>query len=125
MTNGTRIGRIAVVGVCLIVGVGCVVMVDEHRRESGNVPSEATLSEITPGETTVEWLLAAAGPPASRERLDDEREILRYEWKDDRQEEVAIFLLFQSSRDIRDGQTVLVEARNGIVQRYWVEADRD
>ncbi|NLF30530.1 MAG: hypothetical protein GX591_06545 [Planctomycetes bacterium] len=89
----------------------------------GNVPGASTLSQITPGQTTVEWLLAVAGPPNSRKSVEDGTEIFRYCRTGSSEKEVGIFLLFHLDSSRRRQEAVFVETREGIVQRYWVETD--
>jgi len=103
---------------------GCAIInVDHDCNDRGSVPGRSTLGQITPGETTIEWVLTVAGPPSSRKQVDDGTEVLCWRRRDESKTDFNILFLITSKTESCREKTVYIEARDGIVQRYWVETD--
>jgi hypothetical protein len=107
---------------CLLAAGGCLVTSKSKTTQSGASVSEVTLDQIRPGQTTEAWLIASAGQPTSRARVDDHTEILRYDHVETRTSGGTIFLLFAGGSTRQTTTSVRFEVTDGIIARYWTES---
>ena len=101
---------------------GCAVMVNTDSRTSGTLITEASLDQVTPGETTRDWLIAAFGRPTSAEGMPEGGELLRYEYSETRDSSGSIFLLMAFNEDVVTRHSIAYfELKDNVVQRCWLE----
>lgn len=103
---------------------GCVI---SARTDTSYTPmrtrlSESTLSQIHPGSTTREWLIAACGAPTSQEVLPDGTQILKYEYTEKKTEDFTLIFLIHSESSKEQRNVTYFEIRDGVVARYWQES---
>jgi hypothetical protein len=108
--------------VFLVTAAGCLVTSKSKTTQSGAKVSEVTLDQIRPGETTESWLIAAAGEPTSRAKVDDHTSILRYDHVETRSSGGTIFLLFAGGSTKQKATSVRFEVSDGVIQKYWTES---
>lgn len=106
----------------LVSLTGCAVINSHSETKTfGTLVSDESLSRIEPGHTTVEWLVATLGAPASREKVDESVEVLKYSSRQlTKVDSELLFVLDTSSkREVR--RTVFFECVDGVLSRHWVE----
>jgi hypothetical protein len=113
---------LALAFVFLFAAGGCLVTSGSKTTQSGASVSEVTLDQIRPGQTTEAWLVAAAGQPSSRAKVDDHTEILRYDHVETRSSGGTVFLLFAGGSTRQKTTSVRFEVTDGVIQRYWTES---
>jgi outer membrane protein assembly factor BamE (lipoprotein component of BamABCDE complex) len=106
----------------LLCAAGCLVTSSSKTTQSGTSVSGVTLDQIRPGETREAWLLASAGEPTSRAKVDDHTSILRYDHVETRKSGGTIFLLFAGGSTKQKTTSVRFEVTDGVIQRYWTES---
>lgn len=119
-----RTGIVSLISLVLASAVlgGCLITASTRRSYDGVVPSDETIKEIEIGKTTVEWLIAVAGKPSSREKVDDHTELLRYEKTATVDKSFFVFLLMQSRVNTSTRETVVFEVVDGVVTKCWAES---
>jgi len=119
--------RRAVVCATLLVGItvsasGCLVASNSSTSARGTRIARSSLEQVIPGETTRDWLVAAFGRPTTSRKLPDGGELLKYEFTKSRHSNLAVFVLFAGSENVRETKSVAYfELKDGIVQRCWLE----
>jgi hypothetical protein len=108
--------------VFLASAAGCLVTSGSSTKECGVKVSRVTLNQIQPGETTEDWLIAAAGEPSSRSRVDERTSILRYDHIETRSSHGTVFLLFAGGSKKEKTTSVRFEVTDGVIQKYWTES---
>jgi outer membrane protein assembly factor BamE (lipoprotein component of BamABCDE complex) len=107
---------------CLAAG-GC--LVSSHARvsygKSGPPVSDETLSRVEEGKTTKAWLLSVLGKPAGTKQVDDETEILTYEYTKKESANFHVLVLLGTSAKNEKHTRLYFEVRNDLVQRWWQE----
>ncbi len=111
----------AVLAALMCFGSGCLIVTGSRMEETGVKISGATLSQVTPGETTEAWLLAALGQPTERRTVDERTSILRYEYTLTTSKGGAVFLLFAGGDQKQETTATMFEITDGVVTRYWTE----
>ncbi len=106
----------------LFTAAGCLVTSSSKTSQSGASVSEVTLDQIRPGETTEAWLIAAAGEPTSRAKVDEHTSILRYDHVETRSSGSTIFLLFAGGSTKQRTTSMRFEITDGVIQKYWTES---
>lgn len=106
-----------------MVLTGCVSShSDVKYGGKGPAVGNATLRQVTCGETTKDWLLTVLGTPSRTAQGANGTEILTYEYTKTVDSEFHFFIFFNSD-DRREERTVYVfELENGVVTRYWKES---
>jgi len=115
-------------GLCVLsLGIGLTGCLITTRSDTSYTPvkpqiTESTLSRVEPGITTKEWVIAACGSPTSRDLLPDGTEILKYEYKEKKDEELNLIFLIHSESTKEKRSVTYFEIKDGIVTRYWQES---
>ncbi len=118
-----KAGILALSILVTMVLTGCVSSrSDVKYGGKGPAVGNATLRQVTCGETTKDWLLTVLGAPSRTAQGANDTEILTYEYTKTVDSEFHFFIFF-SSDDRREERTVYVfELENGVVTRYWKES---
>lgn len=106
----------------LAVGLldGCTIITSNtNTSSSGREVSNETLAQLTPGETTKAWVIAALGEPSSVSSVDQHTEILRYSYVRTSDSKAEFLILLDAKRKTERKETVFLEFENGILRRYW------
>lgn len=115
--------RLLLAALAVALGVtGCVfVASSDSRYRSGPLHDFEMLNAIEPGKTTKAWVLENLGPPASAYANDAGNEVLRYVSLQERDTELAVFLLFAIDLSDEEIKTMHIEVEDGRVKAYWIE----
>lgn len=118
-----KAGILALSILVTMVLTGCVSSrSDVKYGGKGPAVGNATLRQVTCGETTKDWLLTVLGAPSRTAQGTNDTEILTYEYTKTVDSEFHFFIFFNSD-DRREERTVYVfELENGVVTRYWKES---
>ena len=101
---------------------GCMALHTASTRARGTLITKEALEQVTPGETTREGLVAVFGHPTTVKELPDGGELLKYEYTQRRNSNLAVLVLFAGHEDVVERRSVACFAvRDGIVQRRWLE----
>lgn len=98
---------------------GCLIMGSAKQERTGNYVSDATLARIEPGKTTAGWVIATLGEPDTRSKVEDDRELWRWNYKETRTSNAAVFLLFGGSDEKETSGSAFLELKDGIVVNKW------
>lgn len=120
LTTGRILLGACMLWACLACG-GCLVNSSAHVSygEAGPPVSDETLAKVKPGETPRAWLLSVLGEPARTEKIDDETELLVYDYVKKEQASFCVLVLLGTSAKNEKHTTLYFELRRGVVQRYW------
>ena len=110
--------------VCLVFAMGllcgCTIITSNtSTSSSGREVSDETLAQVTPGETTKAWVIAALGEPSSVSAVDEQVEILRYAHVHTAESKTGFLILLNAKQKKEKRETVLFEFENGVLRRYW------
>ena len=122
-TGMMKAGMLVLSILAAMVLTGCVSShSDVKYGGKGPAVGNATLRQVTCGETTKDWLLTVLGAPSRTAQGAHGTEILTYEYTKTVDSEFHFFIFFNSD-DRREERTVYVfELENGVVTRYWKES---
>ncbi|MHC4989386.1 MAG: hypothetical protein ACYTGC_00255 [Planctomycetota bacterium] len=111
--------------VFLVGSGGCLVMSGKSSDEWGVRITDATLTNVVPGETTEAWLLATLGEPTERQAVEGQEgtQILKYRYSRNRSEGALVFLIFAGGSSQRESVTTFFEVVDGVVTRHWTEGE--
>jgi hypothetical protein len=104
--------------------IGCSIV--EHRSytsqtSSGPALAQGKIDKIEPGVTTKASIIDAFGLPTTERDFGDGNEVLEY-LRNYRTENVfKLFLVFQTENIKNSKETLIIDLKNGIVQKYWLE----
>ncbi len=120
-----RLAALGVAGAILTTASGCLIMGKSSVEEFGAPVSSSALAEVTPGETSSDWLVQRLGAPTAKWTEPDRPgvEIWKYEHVTVRKSSGALLFVFASSSRTRTTHSTLFEVENGVVSRYWLEKD--
>ena len=105
--------------VMLIGSAGCLVGSNSHIKREGTYISETTFRQIEPGKTTSSWVMATLGTPTEKSTVDPGHEMWKYTYKETKDSQGYVFLLFGGNdHKVTDG-TVFVELKDGVVTKCW------
>lgn len=105
----------------LAAASGCLIVRGSSVDESGTKISSPTLNQITPGETTEAWLIAAVGEPSRRTTVNERTAILRYDHTVTTQKGGTVFLLFAGGDQKEQTTSTIFEINDGVVTKFWTE----
>lgn len=102
---------------------GCLITSKNSSYEHGVKVGPHMRSQISPGETTQEWVLATLGEPTSRRLVEEEPrvEVFGYEYSKTNTSRGSVFLIFGGSTNRTTSSKTYVELTDGVVSRYWTE----
>jgi hypothetical protein len=108
------------VAAALLLG-GCLINSSSKTEYSGRYLSPAAVSQIEPGETRQDFVLATIGEPTTKTALDDGSEIWKWEYRKTRSSSGSVFLLLNSDNQTRSEGATYVVFRDGVVEKVWQE----
>jgi outer membrane protein assembly factor BamE (lipoprotein component of BamABCDE complex) len=109
----------AFIAVVVFVNSGCLVGGNSTTRREGNYVSQSTLNNIDPGKTSKAWIVATLGEPTSKTVLNPGHELWKYSYKETKESDGFVFLLYAGGdTKVADG-TVFVEFVNDVVTKSW------
>jgi outer membrane protein assembly factor BamE (lipoprotein component of BamABCDE complex) len=108
-----------VVGVSLLSLAGCLVSNDTVHSQSGKYVSDRAWRQIDEGETSAAWVQATLGEPSERSKLDDGREIWKWNYTEHKNSSGHVFLLFEGSSNKDINGSAIVELKDGVVVKKW------
>ena len=120
MSTRSRLTSVLVVIVALSIGLsGCLMGSHTDVRREGTYVSDATLHKIEPGKTSASWVRATLGEPSEKTQIGHGHEVWKYCYKETRDSQGYVFVLFAGSDSrVTDGR-VFVELRDGVVTKTW------
>ena len=99
-----------------------MLVVDSSSRYlDGPLQDNQTLAAIEPGQTTRDSVIDSFGRPAGTYVNDDGNEVLRYVSVQERETEIAVFLLFAMDLSGEEVRTLHIEIEDGTVKSYRIE----
>lgn len=119
----TRIPAVLLTTAAILLSTGCVVGSANKVSTKGRPISENTLEVLDPGTTTQQQLVDLLGEPTRT--MDDEPaggKIYVYEYERRKSGKGYILFAFAGSSESVEQRTLYVYIRNGVIERYWVDA---
>ena len=112
--------RLLAMSSCLACG-GCLVSsgASVSYGPTGPCVGDETLEKIEPGKTTKAWLVSVLGEPTHTREVDEETEVLTYEYVKKEQASFCVFFLLGTGAHNEKRSRLFVELRDGVVQRHW------
>ena len=109
---------------CLLLG-GCLVTSGNSIDERGVRITQQTLDQVELGTTRESWLRAALGEPTNAREVDGDPavKILRYDYILKKTSAGTVFLLFSGGSESKRTTSTFFELQDGVVVRYWTEAE--
>lgn len=98
---------------------GCLVSGSSNTSMSGKYVGPSTFSQVEPGVTSEEWVLAAFGQPTSRTSLSTGADLLKWEFTRTQRGSGSVFLLYGGSNSRETQGAAFVEVRDGVVTKAW------
>jgi outer membrane protein assembly factor BamE (lipoprotein component of BamABCDE complex) len=98
---------------------GCLVGSNTRVRQEGTYVSESALQSIEPGKTTAAWVRATLGSPDERTEVERGHEVWKYTYKETRDSDTFIFLIFAGSDHKTKDGAAFVEIKDGVVTKTW------
>jgi len=105
--------------VCLAGLSGCLVSGNSTSTMSGSYVGASTFSQVEPGVTSEEWVLAAFGEPTSRTNLSDGSQMLKWSYRQSKSGSGSVFLLYGGSNSTERQGATFVQVRDGLVVKAW------
>ena len=103
---------------------GCVVVAESNSKQIGKAyPGSASLQALEPGKVTRDAVTSLLGEPTRTTQLEADKELLVYEYRQTKRENVAIFLLLTANKKLETTQQVFVMLEDGVVTKVWEQAD--
>jgi outer membrane protein assembly factor BamE (lipoprotein component of BamABCDE complex) len=109
----------ALFALMLATETGCLVATNSTTSRSGNYVSQSTLNQITPNQTTQDWVKSVVGNPTSKSMLADGTEIWKYSYSQRTDNDGYVFLIFAGNDSKEAAGTIFIELKNGLVTRCW------
>lgn len=115
--------KFAAATLCLIVPLtGCIASGSSSTTISGRYIGPSTMSQIEPGRTTKDWVLATLGEPTSRATLADGRtEVWKWEHRSVAKSSGGVLLIAHGSSRAERVGAAYVEMCDGLVTRSWLD----
>ncbi len=110
--------RTALITSCLVLG-GCVSYHSERDRVDADIPDLSALQQITPGETTTDWLVAHFGQPSAVRRPSDAIAVWQYQNVSRSTTRVRALPLFAVELEDQSRTVYHFEIENNYVVRFW------
>lgn len=110
----------AILASSLLLG-GCIYAGGRTVRDVGPRITHDSTAFIEPGETTIDWVVAAFGEPQNRMCTLDGAEILRYDCDVRTTEGSYVFMVFASSNNRIERTSWWFETRDRKVLRFWCD----
>jgi len=112
----------ALLAACALSLNGCLFMAGSNTSYEGKgkfVGSEVT-SQIEPGKTTRDWVVTTLGKPSKQVKVDDETDILEYEYVTVKQDSATVLFIFAAGNSTRERKVLHVQIKNDMVEKHWV-----
>ena len=104
---------------CTTVLPGCLINSSNSTSISGRYIGPNTLSQIEPGKSREDFVVATLGTPTTKTTLEDGSQVWRYEYRKRTQSSGRVFLLLDSDNFTEKDGAVYVILRDGIVEKTW------
>jgi outer membrane protein assembly factor BamE (lipoprotein component of BamABCDE complex) len=113
-------GSIAAAGLSAMLAFssGCLVAGTSSTTYSGTKVAPNTFDQIKPGVTTLGWVHATLGDPASKTQ-DKDDEVWKYTCKERSDSSSAVFLIFAGTSSKETINNVFIEFKDGVVINKW------
>jgi len=98
---------------------GCLVSGHSNTQTSGAYVGPSTFSQVEPGTTRIDWVLATFGNPSSTTTLDDGSEIWKWEYTKTKSGRGSVFVLYSGSDSSTSQSAAFVQVRDGVVVKAW------
>jgi outer membrane protein assembly factor BamE (lipoprotein component of BamABCDE complex) len=118
MSNASRL-FLAILCAGILGLSGCLVGGSSSVHREGSYISEDTLRQVEPGKTSESWVLATLGKPTEKSEIANGYELWKYSYKETKDSNGYVFLLFGGSDQQVTGGKVFVELKNGVVTKCW------
>ena len=118
MSIGKRV-CCTLISLALLATTGCLVGGSSEVKREGNYVSETTLNTIEPGKTGKAWVLATLGEPSSKKEIEPGHELWKYSYKETKEGDGYVFLIFAGSDKNVTGGNVFVEFKDDVVSKSW------
>ena len=109
----------AVTSLALLTTTGCLVGGSSSVKREGNYVADSTLNSIEPGKTGKAWVIATLGEPSSKKEIEPCHELWKYSYKETKDNDGYVFLIFAGSDKNVTGGNVFVEFKNDVVSKSW------
>lgn len=104
----------------LLAGLsGCLISGHSNVSTTGAYVGPSTYSQIEPGTTRQDWVLATLGEPCTRTTLEDGSEIWKWSYTRTKSGRGSVFLLYSGSDQRSEPGATFVQLCNGIVVKKW------
>lgn len=98
---------------------GCLVSGNSSSTMSGSYVGSSTFSQVEPGVTSEEWVLATFGEPTSRTTLSDGSQMLKWSYRQTKSGSGSVFLLYGGSNSTERQGATFVQIRDALVIKAW------
>lgn len=98
---------------------GCLVSGHSNSTMSGAYVGPTTFSQVEPGVTSEEWVLASFGKPTERTSLSDGTDLLKWTHTRTKRGSGSVFLLYGGSNSTETHGAAFVQVRDGTVVKAW------
>jgi len=103
----------------LAVLSGCLVRSSSKTVYSGRYIGTDTVSQIEPGKSKEDFVLAVLGAPTSRTPLSDGAEVWKWEYRKKKTSSGAVFLLVDADDHTETTGATYVVLRESVVEKVW------
>jgi outer membrane protein assembly factor BamE (lipoprotein component of BamABCDE complex) len=115
MTPSRIVVALALVAVLI---PGCLISSSSRTERSGRFVSDETLGQIRPGSKP-DLVQALLGEPTSRVSLEDDQELWKWEYREEKTSRGGVFLLVSGRSTKETTGAVYVLMKGGVVERTW------
>jgi len=98
---------------------GCLVGGSSEVKREGKYVGENTLAQIQPGKTGKAWIIATLGDPTEKREIEAGHELWKYSYKETKEGDGYVFLIFAGSDKSVTGGNVFVEFKDDVVTKSW------
>jgi len=98
---------------------GCLVHSSSRTEVSGRYISAQTISQIEPGKTKDDFVMAVLGAPSSKNQLSDGSEVWKWDYNKKKSSNGSVFLLVDTDSHTESQGSTYVIMRNCVVEKVW------
>lgn len=121
-TRSARLVRCSLTATVLLAAAnmsGCLIGSRSDVRTTGNYIGPQTFSQVQPGSTDAEWVLATFGEPNSRSTLSDGSEIWKWTYTKTKSGSGSLLFVYGGSDRTETQGSTFVQVRDGVVVKAW------
>jgi hypothetical protein len=115
-----RIVASAALAGMLALSAGCLISSSSRTQTSGHYISPSTMNQVEKGARQ-DFVIATLGEPSKKIPMDDGSELWKWEWRQVRESEGALFLVFSGENSTEKNGAAYVLMRDGVVEKAWRE----